>query len=239
MLSGKKANLFKIIEIKNQKYLKTMAEIDWHIETLCKNYPLIASVRNSVKETAEIIINCFTNGNKLLVCGNGGSSADSDHFAAELMKSFELQRPLESSVKKRLSAISNERGTILGEKLNHSLPVISMTSNNALITAISNDMDPAMIFAQQIIGYGNEGDVLIGISTSGNSANIVDACITAKAINLPIIGITGKTGGKMKQYCTVLINVPERNTALIQELQLPVLHTLCRIVEDHFYGDKI
>ncbi len=96
---------------------------------------------------------------------------------------------------------------------------------------------PLLVFAQQLMGLGNENDVLIGISTSGNSQNIIDACITAKALNLKVIGITGKTGGKMKQYCDVLVNVPETRTALIQELHLPVLHTICRIAENFFYSN--
>lgn len=214
-----------------------MAEIERHIDLLCKNYPKLSVIRNSVLEAAEIIISCFSTGGKLLICGNGGSSADSDHFAAELMKRFELKRPLEDRMKQRLAEIDPGRGNLLGEKLEHSLPVISLASNNALITAISNDTGPEMIFAQQVIGYGNEGDILIGLSTSGNSMNIVDAFITAKALNMAVIGITGKTGGKMKQFCDVLINVPEERTADIQELHLPVLHTICRIIEVNFYSD--
>jgi phosphoheptose isomerase len=214
-----------------------MSEIEMHIDLLCKNYPQLNVIKKSVLEATKKIISCYSAGGKLLICGNGGSSADSDHFAAELMKSFELKRPLEDSMKQRLAEIAPRKGRILGEKLDHSLPVISLASNNALITAIANDTDPEMIFAQQVIGFGNEGDVLIGLSTSGNSTNVIDACITAKALNLSVIGITGKTGGKMKQYCDVLINVPEERTALVQELHLPVLHTICRIIEVHFYSD--
>jgi D-sedoheptulose 7-phosphate isomerase len=151
------------------------------------------------------------------------------------MKSFESRRPLDESLKKRFVEISGSRGIILAEKLEHALPAISLPSNTALATAISNDIDPSLIFAQQIIGFGNEGDVLIGISTSGNSQNVVDACITARTLNLNVIGITGITGGKMKQHCDLLINVPETRTAWVQELHLPVLHTICLIVEDHFY----
>jgi len=116
------------------------------------------------------------------------------------------------------------------------LPAISLTSNTALTTAISNDIDASLIFAQQVIGYGNEEDLLIGISTSGNSENVINACITAKALNLNVIGITGKTGGKMKQFCDILVNVPETRTAQIQELHLPILHTICQIIENHFYS---
>jgi D-sedoheptulose 7-phosphate isomerase len=210
--------------------------IDKQLDQLCERYPVLTGVRNSVAKAAELIITCYSKGGKLLICGNGGSSADADHFTAELMKSFESARPLDDSFRKRLREISVTRGKILEYKLEHALPAISLSSQTALTTAISNDIDPSLIFAQQVIGYGNEEDVLIGLSTSGNSQNVVDALITAKALNLNVIGITGKTGGKMKQYCDILINVPETSTARVQELHLPVMHTLCLIVENHFYN---
>jgi D-sedoheptulose 7-phosphate isomerase len=208
---------------------------DKSLDQLCERYPALADLYNTVAEVAAMIIECYTRGGKLLICGNGGSSADAGHFTAELMKSFESERPLDESLKKRFHEISGIRGRYLGEKLEHSLPAISLPSNTALATAISNDTDPSLIYAQQVIGYGNEGDVLIAISTSGNSQNIVDACITAKALNLNVIGISGKTGGKLKHYCDLLVNVPETRTAWVQELHLPVLHAICRIVENHFY----
>jgi D-sedoheptulose 7-phosphate isomerase len=209
---------------------------DKSLDQLCERYPALSGLRNTIAEAAGMIINCYTRGGKLLICGNGGSSADADHFTAELMKSFESGRPLDESLKKRFHEISGTRGRYLAERLEHALPAISLPSNTALATAISNDIDPSLIFAQQVIGYGKEGDVLIGISTSGNSQNIVDACIAAKALNLNVIGISGKTGGKMKHYCDLLVNVPETRTAWVQELHLPVLHTLCLIVENHFYS---
>lgn len=208
---------------------------DKPLDTLCNRYPSLTVVKNSIAEAARMIITCYSNGGKLMICGNGGSCADADHFAAELMKSFESERPLDETFKKRLYEISGTRGKYLGEKLEHSLPAIPLPSHTALATAISNDTGASLVYAQQLIGYGDEGDVLIGMSTSGNSQNIVDACITAKALNLNVIGITGKTGGKMKQYCDLLVNVPETRTAWVQELHLPVLHTICLMVENHFY----
>jgi D-sedoheptulose 7-phosphate isomerase len=210
---------------------------DKSIDQLCERYPALSDLKNNISDAAEMIIDCYKNGGKLLLCGNGGSSADADHLIGELMKSFESGRPLDDSFKKRLQEISGTRGKFLALKLEHSLPAISLSSNTGLTTAISNDIDPSLVFAQQVMGYSNENDVLIGISTSGNSQNIIDACITAKALNLKVIGITGKTGGKMKHYCDVLVNVPETRTALIQELHLPVLHTICRIVENYFYSN--
>lgn len=207
-----------------------------HLDILCQRHPALSGLKDSIAEATKMINKCYSAGGKLLVCGNGGSSADAEHFTAELMKSFEKERPLDQSLIDRLCEISPSRGSFLGDKLNHALPAISLPSNTALATAISNDTGPSLIFAQQVIGYGNEGDILIGLSTSGNSANIIDACITAKALNMNVIGITGQTGGKMKQYCDLLINVPETRTAWVQELCLPVMHTICLIVEDHFYG---
>ncbi len=205
-------------------------------DRLCERYPQLSGIRNSIEEAALMIIKCYSRGGKLLICGNGGSSSDADHLAGELMKSFESARPLDDSLKNRLIEISANRGKILAEKLEHGLPAISLSANNALTTAIANDMDACLVFAQQVTGYGMEKDVLIAISTSGNSQNVVDACITAMALNLNVIGITGKTGGKMKQYCDVLVNVPETRTAYVQELHLPVLHTICNMVENYFYG---
>jgi D-sedoheptulose 7-phosphate isomerase len=203
---------------------------------LCERYPVLTGIKKNIADAAEVIIKCYAKGGKLLICGNGGSSSDADHLTGELMKSFESARPLDESFRKRLHEISGIRGGYLAKKLEHSLPAISLSSNTSLATAVSNDIDPALIFAQQVMGFGNEDDVLIGISTSGNSQNILDACITAKALNLNVIGITGKSGGKMKQYCDVLVNVPETGTASVQELHLPVLHTICRIIENHFYS---
>jgi D-sedoheptulose 7-phosphate isomerase len=209
---------------------------DKTLDLLCQRYPSLSDLRNTISDTAGMIIDCYSRAGKLLICGNGGSSSDADHFAAELMKSFEAGRPLDESLKERFQDISGSRGRYLGEKLEHSLPAISLPANTALSTAISNDIDPSLIYAQQVIGYGEEGDVLVAISTSGNSQNIVDACIAAKALNLNVIGISGKTGGKMKQFCDLLVNVPETRTAWVQELHLPVLHAISLIVENHFYS---
>jgi len=209
-----------------------------YLDLLNAKHPELSGMKESIKEAAEIIIKTYNAGCKLLICGNGGSSSDSDHLVGELMKSFEIKRPLDISFKKRLAQISGDLGKYIGEKLEHGLPAISLSSHTALITAICNDIDPDLVFAQQIIGYGMEKDALIAISTSGNSKNVINACITAKAMNITVIGITGRSGGSMKGYCDILINVPEEMTASDHELQLPVYHTICRIVEDYFYGSR-
>jgi D-sedoheptulose 7-phosphate isomerase len=151
------------------------------------------------------------------------------------MKSFENHRPPEMKLAKRLKEISSLRGECLAKCLECALPAIPLSVHSALTTAISNDADPDLIFAQQVMGYGKAGDILIGISTSGNSQNIIDACITARALEMKVIGITGSSGGEMKPFCDFLINVPEEETANVQELHLPVIHAICRIVENHFF----
>ena len=209
-----------------------------YLDQLIAKHPELSGLRDRISEAAEIIIKSYTAGGKLLICGNGGSSSDSDHLVGELMKSFEIERPLDISFKQRLAEISASRGKYLAGKLEHGLPAISLSAHTALTSAICNDTDASLVFAQQVIGYGTEKDVLIGISTSGNSQNVIDACITARAMNMTVIGITGKTGGRVKEYCDILINVPGDSTASSQELQLPVYHTICRMVEEHFYGNR-
>lgn len=205
------------------------------LDQLVKRHHSLSGNIKQIVEAAAAIIDCYRNGGKLLICGNGGSSSDSEHFAAELMKSFENLRPPDAKLAKRLKEISGSRGKILAKNLECGLPAISLSAHAALITAISNDTDPDLIFAQQVLGFGKEGDILIGISTSGNSRNVIDACITAKALYMKVIGLTGAAGGEMGSFCDILINVPEQGTADIQELQLPVIHAICRIVENHFF----
>jgi phosphoheptose isomerase len=202
-----------------------------------KRHPQLVSLEKEVLEAADCLIRCYENGGKVLICGNGGSCSDSDHIVGELMKGFEHKRPLAESLQSQLKKIGDERGCYLAEKLQQGLPAISLTAHNALITAIANDTDANLIFAQQVIGYGNAGDVLIAISSSGNSQNLLDAILTAKVKNLSIIGLTGETGGKMGSMCDILINVPEKRTALVQEFHMSVYHALCVMVENHFFGN--
>lgn len=203
---------------------------------LINRYPQLGSVKNEIQKAAECLVTCYKQGGKVLVCGNGGSSSDSDHIVGELMKGFENRRPVADQLKKNLSDFGGERGAWLAEKLQQGLPAISLSSHTALISAVSNDIGADIVYAQQVTGYGNKGDVLIGISTSGNAQNVIDAIITAKAKGMAVIGLTGESGGKMKSYCDILINVPGKRTPLIQELHLPVYHTLCLMVENYFFG---
>jgi phosphoheptose isomerase len=206
-----------------------------HIKQLFKRNPELVGLKTGIEKAAQAIINSYESGGKLLACGNGGSSSDSDHIVGELMKSFEGRRPLNTELKNKLELVGGERGTYLAENLQQGLPAISLTAHTALTTAVANDIDAEVIFAQQVTGYGVSGDILVGMSTSGNSQNVIDAILVAKAKGLVTIGLTGKAGGKMKELCDILINVPEKRTAYVQEFHLPVYHTLCLMIEDHFF----
>ena len=208
-----------------------------HIHNLLKRFKQLNTVEDAIYLALKAIIDTYENGGKLLICGNGGSAADSDNMAGELMKGFEKNRPLNNDLKEDLSKISTERGKLLAEKLQLGLPAISLASHSALVLAIANDIDYDSIFAQQVIGYGNANDVLIGFSCSGNSQNVIDAMITAKAKGLKTIAFTGKTGGRLKAFSDILINVPETNISRAQELHVPIYHTLCRIIEEHFFEE--
>ena len=206
------------------------------VDQLCERYPVLLPIKPAILTACNELIACYANGGKVLTCGNGGSCADADHIVGELMKSFELKRAVKDSIQQRLTEIAPERGSYLAGHLQQGLPAISLTAHTALATAVANDIDGTLIFAQQVIGYGVAGDVLIAISSSGNSQNVLDACLVAKAMKLKVIGLTGETGGKMKEYCDVLINVPGRRTAFVQELHLPVYHVLCLAIEHYFFG---
>jgi D-sedoheptulose 7-phosphate isomerase len=201
------------------------------LKELVERYPQLLSKKDEIARAADSLISCFRQGGKLLVCGNGGSSSDSDHIAGELLKGFEHKRPLSGKIKNDLIKADKERGLYLSEMLQQGLPAFSLSAHTGLITAVANDTDADMIYAQQVICYGNPGDILMALSTSGNSHNIIDAIITAKSKGITVIGLTGETGGKIGRMCDILINVPEKKTAFVQELHLPVYHTICRIVE--------
>lgn len=204
-------------------------------ETL-RRYKQLAFLEEAIQKAADTIIETYKNGGKVLVCGNGGSCSDADHIVGELMKSFEGRRPLAKELQDELVRLSPETGKMLAEKLQQGLPAISLTVHQSLITAIANDISGEVIYAQQVVGWGNRGDVLIGLSTSGNSQNVIDAMIVARAKGLKTIGMTGENGGKMREWSDILLNVPERRTAYVQELHLPVYHALCMIVEKEIFG---
>lgn len=205
------------------------------LKDLTGRYPKLKPLEGKIMEAAEIMIKCYRQGRKILICGNGGSCSDAGHIAGELMKSFEKKRPLKEQLVKDLISFGGEHGHYLSGKLQQGLPAVSLCSANALFTAIANDIGPDMVFAQQVVGLGVPGDVLIGLSTSGNSVNVVDALITARAMGISTIGMTGESGGMMKPLCDVMLNVPETRTLLVQELHLPVYHALCLMTENALF----
>lgn len=177
----------------------------------------------------------FEDKHKLFIAGNGGSAADAEHIVGELMKGFVKARKLPESFCKQLISVDPEMGKELSEKLQGALPAVALSGHVALSTAYLNDVDAQLGFAQQVNGYGIEGDVLLAISTSGNSKNVLYACIVAKAKGMKVIGLTGKDGGKLKDMADVAIIVPEEETYKIQELHLPIYHWLCLALEDAFF----
>jgi len=208
------------------------------LQQMLNRYSRLKPLEDQISSAVDMIVDCYKNGGKVLVCGNGGSASDADHIVGELMKSFEGYRPLDAEFQQKLKELSEERGEMLATKLQQGLPAVSLTVHNALITAIANDINGDVIFAQQVTGLGKEGDILIGLSTSGNSKNVIDAMIVAKAKRLKTIAFTGETGGKMKDWCDVLLNVPEKRTAFVQELHLPVYHVICMMIENIMFPDK-
>ena len=206
------------------------------LNDLTDRYPKLQICKDDIKKAYDLLSQCFAGGNKLLVCGNGGSAADAEHIVGELMKGFKCQRKLNDNYKERLKNIDVEMGDKLAENLQGTLPAIALDGHIALSTAYMNDCDPQLCFAQQVNGYGKNGDVLLGISTSGNSKNVVYAAVTAKAKGMMVIGLTGEKNSKMSEMSDVCIRVPETETFKVQELHLPVYHCLCLMLENDFWG---
>lgn len=205
------------------------------LEELTDRYPALSVCENDIKRLAEALVLCYKNGGKLLICGNGGSAADAQHIAGELMKGFCKNRPLNGDEQAELEKYG-EDGAVLAEKLQSALPAISLYNETALITAYSNDVDPSLIYAQQVYALGKPGDVLLCISTSGNSENVCYAVLAAKAKGMTVAALTGKFGGKLKNICDICIAVPETETYKVQELHLPVYHAVCLCLEEEFFG---
>lgn len=180
-------------------------------------------------------VSCYRNGGKVLVCGNGGSAADSEHIVGELMKGFNLRRPVPQEIKDKFADASD--GERIVSALQMPLRAISLASHIGLMTAFANDCDADMIFAQQVLGYGDCGDVLIALSTSGNSKNVVYAAETAKAVGVKTLAITGGKDSRLSEICDVTIKLPRYTPFEVQELTLPVYHALCAAVENEFFGE--
>jgi D-sedoheptulose 7-phosphate isomerase len=209
--------------------------INRHIETLIERYPTLAVCKDDIQAVYTILCEAYTKGRKLLVCGNGGSASDCEHIVGELMKEFKLKREVYKEQAATMKQIDETLGSVLANHLQGALPAITLTSHSSLTTAFMNDSQPELVFAQQVNGYGKAGDVLLGISTSGNSKNVLYAAVTAKAKGLKVIGLTGQQESRLKSLADVCIQVPETETYKIQELHLPVYHCLCMMLEEHFF----
>ena len=212
------------------------ARIQKHLDELINRYPQLAVCRSDIEAAYEVMEEAYEKDHKLLIAGNGGSAADSEHIAGELMKRFKTPRPVPSEFSRKLVAIDSERGPGLAKNLERGLMAIPLVAHEALTTAYINDVDGLGVFAQQLYGFGREGDVFLGISTSGNSKNIMLATVVARALGIKVIGLTGKSGGELGRVADVSIRVPETETYMIQELHLPVYHCLCLMLEDRFFG---
>ena len=207
-----------------------------HIDKLVERYPKLETVSDSVVIAYQILEECYENDGKLLIAGNGGSAADSEHIAGELMKRFRVLRPVPQEFANRLKEIDPDRGENLSKNLERGLMAIPLVAHEALTTAYINDVDGLGVFAQQLYGFGRKGDVFLGISTSGNSKNIMSATVVARALGIKVIGLPGNNGGELAKVSDVVIKVPENETYMIQELHLPVYHCLCLMLEEHFFG---
>lgn len=206
-----------------------------HLETLVSRYPELLCCKEDVFKAYSILAECYKNGNKLLVAGNGGSAADAEHVVGELMKGFVKPRKLSEEFVDKLKMVNNDLGPVLGEALQGALPAIALDGHPALTTAYMNDCEPLLCFAQQVNGYGVAGDAFLGISTSGNSKNILYAATVAKAKGLKVVGLTGEKESKLSAMADVCIRVPQKETFMIQELHLPVYHSLCLMLEETFF----
>jgi D-sedoheptulose 7-phosphate isomerase len=200
-----------------------------------ERHPELLPLDSALAGAASLLVGAFETGHKVLVCGNGGSAADADHIVGELMKGFTNRRPLTGVVRARLAAADSELGPRLADSLQIGLSAIALTQHAALISAFANDVDPEMVYAQQVLGYGVPGDILWGITTSGNAKNVNYAAVAARALGLKVLGMTGRTGGSLASRCDICLQAPETETWKVQELHLPIYHALCLAVESTLF----
>ena len=201
---------------------------------MLERYPALKNCEKDILSVYETLYACFSNGHRLYLCGNGGSAADCEHIAGELLKSFKKCRPIVGAYAEALK-MQGERGQVLVEQLESGLPAVSLCGHIAFSTALQNDRDPMFVFAQQVNAWGQEGDVLLTISTSGNSKNCLYAATVAKAKKMNVTALLGGSGGVLKTVADSAVVVPEKETYKVQELHLPVYHCLCAMLEEEFF----
>ncbi len=205
------------------------------LKVLLERYPQLEGMEGDLEAAAALLLETAKTKKIILVAGNGGSAADSEHIVGELMKSFVLPRPLDEALRRRLIEVDPVLGIHIATHLQQGIGAICLSSHTALGSAFANDVDSALSYAQQVVGYGSEGALFWGISTSGNAKNIVQAAVTAKAMGMKVLGMTGHDGGVLKKYCDVCLTVPEKETFRVQELHLPIYHALCIALEEALF----
>lgn len=215
-----------------------MIKLQKHIDLLISRYPQLKCCEEDIISAYTILEESYSKGGKLMAAGNGGSAADAEHIVGELMKQFRIPRPISHALTSKLRMADKKRGVEIARSLECGLPAIAFVTHEALSTAIINDVDGQIVFAQQLLGYGKRGDVFLGISTSGNSANVMNAAVVARALDIPVIGLTGIDGGELGSFADVAVKVPETETYMVQELHLPIYHCWCLMLEDHFFGES-
>lgn len=208
------------------------------IEEFKENYPKMDYLEEGLRYIIAEVVKRVKNGGKILVCGNGGSAADSEHIVGELLKEFYIKRPIDKSFRQELTEMFQDNKDMI-EHLQEGIPAISLVSQTGFLSAYGNDASYDMAYAQQVYVYGEENDILVGLSTSGNSQNVVYAAMVAKAKGLLVISLTGETGGKLKNYSHVVLNAPSSETFIVQEYHLPLYHLVCRAIEYEIFGEEI
>lgn len=206
------------------------------LNSLTGRFPSLAFLCPSITEAAERIAHTYRSGGIVLACGNGGSAADAEHIVGELMKGFRLKRPLPDSEKAKFG--TDEEGRRLAESLQGAIPAVSLVSQTALVSAYANDIDPRLVYAQQVYGYGKDGGaLLIAVSTSGNSENVLYAARAARALGNTVISLTGEGGGALYSVSDLCLCMPERETFAVQEHTLAVYHAICALAEELCFGE--
>lgn len=213
---------------KNDKY-------EIYLNNLMDRYPILKSEKESIEDGYLLLRDCFERDNKLLIAGNGGSAADAEHMAGELMKRFRKERTIDKEFADKLIGVDPVRGAKMASNLEKSLTSIPLVTHDALTTAYMNDVDALGVFAQQLFGFGRTGDVFLGISTSGNSENVINAAVVAKAKGIKVLGLTGNSDSELSRIADVTVKVPAKETFLVQELHLPIYHCWCLMLEEYFF----
>jgi phosphoheptose isomerase len=201
------------------------------IQALIRKYPELKPSRQDIEKGCKVIIRAFSKGRRLLLCGNGGSAADCEHISGEFLKGFMSKRPLPAAAKKELTRRFGKEGRFLAGHLQVGFAALPLVNFSSLLTAFANDVAPRLCFAQMVNAVGVRGDVFLGISTSGNAENVIYAAMTAKARGLLTVALTGADGGRLKNYCDIVIRTPGTNAPTVQEYHLPVYHAMCMEIE--------